>query len=153
MWIMFFHVFFCNIIKVNQFLYRFKVLLHSISSFSLTRSLLVLCVYVSIKSIDCILLSAFELKNMLLIFGVKTLYLSLWNLCCIFNINLLFLMNSLWSCLILSMSALMFSRWFIIFSSWVASKHLLKVTNLNFFFMTHFFVSYPFLSSLPSSIE
>ena len=153
MWIMFFHVFFSNIIKVNQLFYRFKVLLHSISSFSLTRSLLVLYLYVPIKSIDCILLSPFELENMVLISGVKSLYFSLLNLCYVFNINLLFLMNSLWSSLILSVSALMFSRWFIIFSSWVASKQLLTFANLSFLFMTHFFLSYPFLSSLPSSIK
>ena len=62
-------------------------------SFSLTRSLFVPYAYVSIKSIDCILLSSFELKAILLISSVKTLYLSLLNLRCVFNIDLLFLMN------------------------------------------------------------
>ena len=37
--------------------------------------------YVSIKSIDSILLSSFELKEILLIYSVKTLYLSLLNRC------------------------------------------------------------------------
>ena len=35
-WIMFFHVFLCNIIKVGHCLYRFIILLNLISSFSLT---------------------------------------------------------------------------------------------------------------------
>ena len=39
-------------------MYRFIILLHLISSFSLTRSLLVPHVYVSIESIDCILWSS-----------------------------------------------------------------------------------------------
>ena len=64
-WIMFF----CNIIKVNDFLYRFITLLHLISSFSFTRSLLVPYAYLSIVSIDCI--------------SVKTLCLSLLKICCV----------------------------------------------------------------------
>ena len=51
--------------------------------------------YVSIESIDYILLSLFELKAILLISSVKTLCLSLLNLFCVFNINLLLFMNSL----------------------------------------------------------
>ena len=47
-------------------------------------------IHVFIKSIDCILLSSFEIKRILLISSVKTLYLSLLNLCCVFNINWLF---------------------------------------------------------------
>ena len=62
-------------------------------SFSLTRSLFVPYAYVSIKSTDCILLSSFELKAILLISSVKTLCLSLLNLRCVFNIDLLFLVN------------------------------------------------------------
>ena len=84
--------FFCNIIKVNHFLYRFIILLHLISSFSFTRSFLVLYVYVSIESVDSILLSPFEFKAILLISSVKTLYLSLLNLCCVLNIYLCFFM-------------------------------------------------------------
>ena len=60
------------------------------SSFSPTRSLVVLYGYVSIESVDCILLSSFELKAVLLISSVKTLCLSFLNLCCVFNINILF---------------------------------------------------------------
>ena len=59
-----------------------------------TRSLLVPYVYVSIESIDCIILSSFELKAILSISPVKTLFLLLLNLCCVSYINLLFFMNS-----------------------------------------------------------
>ena len=59
--------------------------------FSLSRPLLVPYAHVSVESIDCILLSSFELKTTLLISSVKTLYLSLLNLCCVFNIGLFFL--------------------------------------------------------------
>ena len=91
----FFYALFCNIINVNHFLYRFIILLHLISSFSLTRSLLVPYAYVSIKSIDCIFLSSFETKAILLISSIKTLCLSILNLCCVFNIDFLFFINSL----------------------------------------------------------
>ena len=72
-------------------MYRFIILLHLISSVLITRSLLIPNAYVSIQSIDCILLLSFELKAILLISSVKTLCLSLLNLCCVFNINLLLL--------------------------------------------------------------
>ena len=88
--IMFFYILFRNITKDNHFLYHFIILLHLVSSFSLVRSLLLPYAYVSIKSIDCILLSSFELKEILLISSVKTLCLSLLDLCCICSINLLF---------------------------------------------------------------
>ena len=58
------------------------------SSFIHTRSLLVPYAYVSIETIDCILLSSFELKSILLISSVK-ICLSLLNLCWVFNIDLL----------------------------------------------------------------
>ena len=105
-WITFFYVFFCNIINVNNFLYRFIILLHLTSSFLLTRSLLVPYAYVSIESNDCILLSSFELNAILLISLVNTLCLSLLNLC--FNIDLLFLIDFLKSFLRLSMLILFF---------------------------------------------
>ena len=85
-------VFFYNIINVNHFLYSFIILLHFFTSFSLTRSLLVSYPYVSIESIDCILLSSFEINAILLISSVKICF-SLLNLCWVFNIDLLFLMN------------------------------------------------------------
>ena len=80
---------------------------------SLTKSLLAPYTYVSIESVDCILLSLFELKAILLISSVRTLCLSLLKLCCIFNIDLLFFINYL----ILPISILFFSRYFILFSS------------------------------------
>ena len=85
---------FYSIIKVSHFLYHFIVLLHLTSSLSLIISLLAPCAYVSIESIDCILSLSFELKAILLISSVKTLCLSLLNLCCIFNIDLYFFTNS-----------------------------------------------------------
>ena len=88
---MFFYVFFCNLIKVKQFWFCFIILLHLISSSLHTRSLFVPYAYVSIESIDCILLSSFELKAILLIYSVKTLCLSLLNLCCVSNISFYFL--------------------------------------------------------------
>ena len=101
--IMFFCFFFYNNIKVNHVLFRFIILLHLISSWSLTISLLVPYAYISIEWIDCILLSSFELRAILLISSVRTLYRSLLNHCCIFNIDLLFFINSLWSSSVLSM--------------------------------------------------
>ena len=78
---------FYKIIKVNRFLYRFIMVLHLISSFSLTRSLLVPYAFVSIGSIYCIILSSFELEAILLISSLKLLCLSLLNLGCVCNIN------------------------------------------------------------------
>ena len=95
-WIIFLYVLYFNNIKVNHFFYSFIVLLHLVSSFSFTRYLLVPYAYVSIELIDCIVLLSFELKKILLISSVKTLCLSLLNLCCVFDIDLLFLMISLW---------------------------------------------------------
>ena len=89
--IIFFNVFFFNIFKVNQFLDCFIILLHLVFSLLHIKPFLVPYAYVSTKSIDCILLSTFELKAvLLLISSVKILCLSLLNLCCVFNINLLF---------------------------------------------------------------
>ena len=82
-------------ILFNYYLYCFIVILHVISSFSLARSLLVPYAYVSIESTDCILLSSFELKAILLISSAKILCLSLLNRYFVFNIHLLFFMNSL----------------------------------------------------------
>ena len=64
-------------------------------SFLHRRSVLITCAYVSIESIDYILLSSFELKAILLISLIKTLCLSLSNLCCVFNITFLYFVISL----------------------------------------------------------
>ena len=85
-----------HIIKVNQFLYRYIILLNLVSSFSLTKSLLVPYAFFSIESFDCILKSSFEIKAILLISLVKTLCLSFLIFCCVFIISLLFLTNYLW---------------------------------------------------------
>ena len=89
-------VFFWNIIKVNHCCI---VLLYWYiwSLFSFTRSLLVLCAYVSIESIDYILLLSFKLKEILLVPSVKKIWLLLLNLCSVFNIDLLVFMYSLWN--------------------------------------------------------
>ena len=78
-----------------MFLYCFLILIHLISFFARTKFLFVPYEYVSIESIDCIISSLFELKVILLISSLKTLHFSLLNLCRVFNINLLFFMNSL----------------------------------------------------------
>ena len=67
-----FYVFFCNIIKVNHFLYCFITLLAFNLFFSIIRYLLVPYAYVSIELIGSILLSSFVLKTGLWIFSVKT---------------------------------------------------------------------------------
>ena len=92
---LFSYVFFCDIVKLNLSSYHFIILLHLISSFSLTRFLVVPCAYASIVSIDCILLLSFELKAILLISSVKSLRVSLLNFCCVCDIHLLYFMNSL----------------------------------------------------------
>ena len=61
-------------------LYHIITLLHSISCFSLNRSLLVPYSYFSIESIDYILLSSFELKAILIISSVKALCCSIYAL-------------------------------------------------------------------------
>ena len=89
---MFFYVFFCNIIKVNHFLYRFITLLHLISSFSLTRSLLLPNSHVSMDQAIAffyhhLTLNQYFINLNQLISSVKTLCLSLLNLCCVFNFD------------------------------------------------------------------
>ena len=140
-WIMLFYVFLCNVIKA--------ILLHLISSFLLTRSSLVPYTNFFIESIDCILISSFELKAILVISSVKTLWFSLINLCFVFDIC--FFMNSFLYFLRLSSISFFFEITYLL-SSRVASKLFLLFSNLSFY-MTHFFVPFPFLSSLPSSIK
>ena len=70
-WIMLFYTSFCNIIKFNDFLYHFIIFFCLIFSFSFTRSLLVAHVYISIELIDCILLSTFVIRVILLISSAK----------------------------------------------------------------------------------
>ena len=115
--------FFWSIMKVNNFL--FFILLHLISSFSHTRSLLIPYAYMCIESIDYTFLSSLALNEILLTSSGKALYFSLLNFCCDFNINVLFFINLLWFFLRLSTSDFFFSSWFILFLTWVASKNCL----------------------------
>ena len=132
-WIMFFYVFFCNIIiRLNIFALSFiilycyiiVILLHLIFTILHIRSLLVPYTHVSIKSIDPIHLWLFQLKEILLISSLKRLCLSLLNLCCVFNISLLFF-NSFWSSLRISILNFFFSKYFIFLSISAASKQFL----------------------------
>ena len=75
----------------QSFFYYFIILLHSIFFFPLTRSLLVPYVYVSIESIDFIILSSLALNVILLNSPVNALYILLLILCCDFDINFCFL--------------------------------------------------------------
>ena len=81
MW-MFFYAFICDIgiIKVKHPGIVFVILSCLIFFFLHMRSLLVPYACVSIELIDCILLSSFELRWILIISSVKTLCLSLLNL-------------------------------------------------------------------------
>ena len=103
-----FYVFFCYIIKVKHFCDFFIILLHLMSSFLHSRSLLIPCAYVSIESIDRILLSSFEIEAILLNSSVKAFCFSLLNLCYVFSISLLFFMNSYLTSLRLPISNLFF---------------------------------------------
>ena len=58
-------------------------MLRLVCSFLDTRSVLGPCKYVSTEPIDCILLSSFKLTAILLIFSVKPLCFSIFNLCCV----------------------------------------------------------------------
>ena len=157
-WVVFF---FGNIIKVKHF---YNVSLYCyLLFFSLhSRFLLVSYAYVSIEPIDCMLLSTFELKAILLVSSVKILCFPLLNLCCVLNISLFF-MNCLWSSLRLSTPFLFFPKRFILFSSWASSLLFFPKwsilfsswasSTLRFLFMTHLFVAFTFLSSVPSFIR
>ena len=131
----------------------FIILLHLISSSLHTRLLHIPYAYVSIDSIDRSLLSLFELKAILLISLVKTLFFSHLTLCCVFNTSLLFFYKFLLIFLKIIYVNFIFSRRFILFSSWVASKQFIQFSTLIFLFMAHFFAPFAFLSSLPSSIK
>ena len=124
--IRFFCIFFFHIVKVNNFLYSIIILLHLISSFSLSRSLLIPYAYVFIESMDWIILFSlfFELKAILLISSVKALCLSLLNLCCVFSIGYCFLWIR-YNFLRPSMLILFFSRQYIFCSRYVTSKQFL----------------------------
>ena len=68
----FFYVFFTTF---NQFLYYFIILLHIISSFSLTRSLIVPYAYVSNKSLIVFFYHHLDLSNLVNFFSKNTVKL------------------------------------------------------------------------------
>ena len=138
-YIIFFNVFFCNIIKVNYFLYCLIILFYLISSFSLTRSTLIPYAYVSIKSIDCIFYCHLNLE---LMSSLKALWVSLFDLCCGFNINLLFFTNSF--------NNIYFSRLL-----WLENVYILKDCSFNFSsnFCLWLLLPHKHLYSIKSSLE
>ena len=87
--IMLFYVFFGNIVKVKHFCI---VLLYYYVSFfcSYILDLCLFHMHMHIESVDYIILSSLELLAILLTTSVKTLCLSLLNICCVFNIGLFF---------------------------------------------------------------
>ena len=96
----FIYVFFCIIIIVNHFLFFLHcyvsyvtfLFLHCYVSFFLCIIyFFVSYAYVSIESIDCILLWLLAINAILLTSSINTLCFSLLNLCCHFDISLLFL--------------------------------------------------------------
>ena len=107
------------------------------------RYLLISCAYISIESIDCILLSSFELKAILLISSVKTLCLSLLNLCCVFNTSLFFMnyfLSSLRHQFLSFLNSLLYFQFYMLLSIFIVSK--LKVSfsffSLFLFYLHHY---------------
>ena len=88
--------------------YYIALLLYLISSFFTYKIFACSICNVSIESIDCILLSSFELEAILLISSVKPLYYSLLNLCCVFNLFIVSY-DFLWNFSRLSMSKFSFN--------------------------------------------
>ena len=89
-------------------------------------------------------LSSLTLRSILLTSSVNTLYFSLLNLFCCFNINLLFLMNSLWCSWRLLTSSLFFASWLISFWS--------NLQIYVFFLLHTFFVPFLWLNIANSVI-
>ena len=111
-WIMLFYIFFCFIFYFVSLYFSITsskliifVLYYYIVTFNVFNSLLVSYAYVSIESIDSILLSSLALNAILLTSSINTLCFSFLNLPYDFNINLLF-----------------FSKFFMIFSKIIHAK-------------------------------
>ena len=128
-------------------LHCFIILLHLDSPFFYLSELCSFRMYIFLPNqVNCILLSSFELKAILLISSVKTLCVSLLNLCWVFNISLFFI-NSLW--IPLRLQHFIFSNCFVLFSSWVASKHFYLTHFCPFFFFIFFAIIFKKLSAFP----
>ena len=159
---MFFYDFFCDIIKVTHYCI---VLLFSYIK-SLPFHLLDLCLFhmdiFLLNQLIVFFLSSFELKANLLISSVKsnvfissvkTLSLSLLNICCVFNFFTVFYeLNSLWPFL-----DNLCQFYFFLNNLFYYQVELLPSSFYNLqvkvFFLWHtFFLLFGFLSSLPSSI-
>ena len=123
-------------------MYCFVIFFHLISSVLHTRSFFVPFAYVSIESIDCILSSSLVLSGTLLTFPVNTSYLLLLNICCDFNINVLFFMNSLR--FPLCASTLFFYLFFFYVQVGLHLNNVYNLQNYIFCFMKHFFIPFDF---------
>ena len=123
--IMLFYFSFCNISKFKHFCIALLDYYIWYFLFLNTRFLFSSYTYVPIESIDYIPFTSFELKAIVLISYVKTVRLSfsLFHLCCVFSISLLF--SYILFHLRLSTSNVFCSKWFILFSIWVASRQFL----------------------------
>ena len=78
-------------------MYRLIIFLYLITAVSLTRFLLVPYAYAFLSNqLIAFFYYHLDLKQIYLFYSVKALHLSLLNVCCIFNIDLFFLMNCLW---------------------------------------------------------
>ena len=85
--------------------------------------------YASLQQLDCILLLLLALNAILLTSSVSTLFFMPLNLC-VFNFDLLPFKNSLRFSFRLSPSPILFSKCFILFSSWSASRQEATRYNL-----------------------
>ena len=147
-WIMLFYVFICDI-KVKHSGIVFIILSCLIFSFLHIGSLLFPYAYVSVKLIDCILLSSFELEAILSISWVKRLCLSLLNLCYDFNIRLFFINPFLRKCT----SSFIFSscQFYYIFH-WRCPLTVIVISKFKFSFYDTF-VPFAFLHSSSLSFK
>ena len=121
-WIMYFYVFFCNIIIIFELLYY-------IFTFNLLFFTYWICAYsVCIYFFWIYWFYSFimlALNGILLNSSVNALCSSFLNLWCAFNIKLWFFYEFFKISSKIIAVSLFFSRWFILFSSWVASKQCL----------------------------
>ena len=113
-------------------------------SFLCIGSLLIPCAYVSIESIDCILLSSFELKLILLISSVKALYLLLLNLCCVCFLQIFFVLFYLLYINLHQLLSFLNSLFYFQFEILLSIFHNFKIKG---FFTTDLFVLFAFLSA------
>ena len=92
-----------------------------------------------------------NLKQIYLFYSVKALHLSLLNVCCVFNIDLFFLMNCLW----LFLKTILVSLIFFQDNLFHFQVQLLLDSSYDFKVTFSFYYTFfcPFSSSLPTFIE